>query len=117
MAWNIVTSKWDWLWWTWAIDNNTKWKWRNSDWSFLDYTQINWNGNFLDTHSWSYLIIVNLDESYDLEYNLSSSGEFFTKPKSDIISSAKIMNYKQTLKTTLDNTEFLNILKYSLYSE
>lgn len=113
MAWNIVSEDWDWIWWNSNILYST-WKWRDNTWIFIE-KNINWAGNFLDSYSKNYLIIINLDSNNSLEYNLSSS-ESFTKPVSKIVSKAKVGNYKQNLETTLDNTEFLSILKYSIYS-
>jgi hypothetical protein len=65
--------------------------------------------------SWEdYLILQNLSNSpssYTLTWN-----PWFTLPRAEIISSAKVWKYKQNLKTTVDNTEFLWILRYSVYS-
>lgn len=116
IGWNIVSEGWDWIWWSSHISNNTKWDWRKSDWSYLWEINVNWNSWFLNTYFKNYLIIVNLDSINNLEYNLSSSDWEFTKPVSKIISSAEILGYKQNLETTLDNTAFLSILKYSIYS-
>lgn len=114
MAWNIVSQNWDWIGWNDEIIwNISKWKWRKANWSFLDEIKIN---NFLSTYQNNYLIVINLDPNNDLKFNLNSSSDF-TKPVSKIISSAKIWNYKQNLETTLDNTAFLSILKYSVYSQ
>jgi len=115
IAWNIISLTWDWIWWVWSIDTSTEWEWKKSDWSFLKQT-INFNNWFLDDNTKNYLVVINLDPSNVLDYELESTGKF-TKPISKIISSAKIMNYKQNLETTLDNTEFLSILKYSIYSK
>jgi len=62
----------------------------------------------------SYLILFN-PTGADINYALTSS-QNFTRPISTIISSAQVWKYKQNLETTLDNTDFLNILKYSIYS-
>jgi hypothetical protein len=117
--WNIVSKYWDWIWGNSIINNSIKWEWRKQDWSYLDKIIINWSAWFLGTYDKNYLIIVNLDSSSDLKFNLESlnNWEYFTKPVSKIISSAKIGDYKQNLETTLDNTEFLSILKYSIYSK
>lgn len=116
MAWNIISHYWDWIWWSSEINNWTKGQWRKKDWSFLDEIRISWNNWFLDRYLNNYLVVINLDENNDLEFNLSSTS-YFTKPTSKIISSAKVWNYKQNLETTLDNTAFLSILKYSIYSQ
>jgi len=71
-------------------------------------------GEFLIVNPWSYLTIFN-SSSYDSSFELSSSRRF-TKPIATISSSAKVGKYKQNLETSIDNTEFLGILKYSIYS-
>ena len=113
MAWNIVSQEWDWIWWNWLIENSTKWKWRKKDWKFLDEIKVS---NFLSGYNNNYLIIINLDNTNNLDFKMNSAKEF-TKPTSKIISSSSIWNYKQSLETTLDNTAFLSILKYSVYSQ
>jgi len=112
MAYNIVSLNWDWLWWKGEINGDILLKWRDFRWNYLEKNLY----DFLQTYDYNYLIVINLNENNNLEFNLSSTQDF-TKPVSDIISSAQIMNYKQNLKTALDNTEFLWILKYSLYSQ
>lgn len=116
MAWNIISWSWAWLWGTWLISANTVWEWRDENWSFISSKKLNWNWNFLDTYNKNYLLIVNLDSYSNLEYKLSSTDEF-TKPVSKIFSSAKIWKYRQNLETSLDNSEFLSILKYSIFSK
>ena len=113
MAWNIVSQNWDWIWWNWEIISSSKAKWRNADWSFLEEISI---FDFLNNYSNNYLIVINLDDTNNLDFKLNSTKDF-TKPTSKIISSAIIWNYKQNLETTLDNTAFLSILKYSVFSQ
>ena len=117
MAWNIVSEDWDWVWWNSEIWTVTKVNGKNKDWLFIGNIKINWNGSsdFLNKYNKNYLILINLDPSKDLNFNLSSS-DYFTKPLSKILSSASSWRYKQNLETTLDNTEFLSILKYSVFS-
>ncbi len=116
MAWNIISKNWDWIWWNNEIDTSTKGKWRKADWHFLAEIKISWNNWFLKKYDNNYLIIINLDPNKNLTYQITSN-KYFTKPISNIISQAKIWNYKQNLETTLDNTAFLSILKYSVYSK
>ncbi|MDD3646121.1 MAG: hypothetical protein PHH06_01805 [Candidatus Gracilibacteria bacterium] len=73
---------------------------------------------FLRASSGNYLILFNIDSSNNISYTLDSvnSSEYFTKPRTHILTSAQILSYRQNLKIGLDNTEFLNILRYSLYS-
>jgi hypothetical protein len=117
MAWNIVSEYWDWIGWNSEIDAYTKWNWRDKVWWFIWNININWswNDDFLNKYNKNYLIIINLDPNSNLKYNLTSS-DSFTKPISKIVSKARIGNYRQNLETTLDNTKFLSILKYSVYS-
>jgi len=68
--------------------------------------------------SWweNYLIVYNpnsTSQSYTLQKDF---WEDFTKPRADIYSTARVGKYTQNIKTTVDNTEFLGILKYSIYS-
>lgn len=116
MAWNIISENGDWIWWKSLINQTSKWKWRMWDWGFLSQVNINWNSGFLDLYNKNYMVIINLDPNNNLEYNLKSIDWEFTRPISKIISSAKIWKYKQTYETFLDNTEFLSILKYSVFS-
>ncbi len=71
-----------------------------------------------DLRSTNYLILFNPDSSQDIEYRLftSDDSEFFTKPRTEIISSAQVGKYKQNFRTVVDNTEYLNVLKYSIFS-
>lgn len=70
---------------------------------------------FLQANTGSYLMVYNPYDA-DTRFTLSSPSWEFTKPVADIISSAQVWKYKQNLKTSVDNTEFLGILKYSIYS-
>ena len=111
LSWNIV-SKNSWISWSWAFSNNTKWRWRKSDWDFLEMSI--WD--FLAQNNYNYIILFNSSLSSNLNYTIISSKEF-TKPKTAIISSGQIWKYRQNLETSLDNTEYLNILRYSIYSK
>ena len=113
LSWNIV-SKDSWISWIWNFNKKTIWKWRKSDLSFLE--EEIWS--FLSNNNSNYIILFNSNSSpnSEIKYNISSSLPF-TKPRTEIISSAQIGNYRQNLKTNLDNTEYLNILKYSIYSK
>lgn len=118
LVWNILSTK-SWISWIWSFDWLTDWNLK---------TVVSWKFSFSSKNIWdflndslnnnNYLIIFNSNSSEIINYNLKSTNpsEFFTKPRLDIISSAKIGNYKQNLWTKLDNTAYLNILKYSIYS-
>lgn len=74
-----------------------------------------WNiADFLSANKGSYLMIVNPNEDTK-EYSISSK-ELFSMPVAQILSSARVWNYRQNLSTDIDNTEFLWILKYSVFS-
>jgi len=81
------------------------------DTAVIDFLSDAWHEN-------NYLILFNSHASDGLSYSLDApqTGEFFTKPRLTIISSWKIGSFKQNLRTVVDNTEYLGILKYSLYS-
>lgn len=83
----------------------------NQDFSFVTDTKVK---DFLALHTGSYLVVYNTDLS-SKNYTFTSP-EFFTKPRSSIESSAKVGKYTQNLETLVDNTEFLWMLKYSIYS-
>ncbi|MCP4523381.1 MAG: hypothetical protein GY828_04115 [Candidatus Gracilibacteria bacterium] len=63
----------------------------------------------------SYLILYNSGNN-EIEFKLQS-GDKFSKPKTTILSSAEIKNAKYNISTEYDNTEFLNILKYAVFSQ
>ena len=113
LSWNIV---WDISWISWYWENLT-WveKTLGADW--FSYNQ-KWIWNFLTSSSTNYLVLFNSWKSNNLNYTLDSVDplEFFTKPSLDIISTWELSDYKQNIKTNINNTEFLNILKYSIYS-
>lgn len=110
LVWNII-----------GTSGGISWKW-----SFFPTTLI-WekkSDGYSDIQIWNfinqawreYLIIYNPSShltSYSLEVPV---GEHFTRPRADIYSSARVGKYVQNIKTRVDNTEFLGILKYSIYS-
>jgi hypothetical protein len=65
-------------------------------------------------NSENYLILFN-SGNFDIEFTLNSSDNF-SKPKTQIISSAQVGEYRHNLQTDYDNTKFLNMLKYSVFS-
>ncbi len=84
----------------------------NQDFSFINTTTIE---SFLGSNSGSYMVVYNPTDITQ-NYTLQWGGDSFTKPRTYIESSAKIGKYTQNLETLVDNTEFLGILKYSIYS-
>lgn len=72
---------------------------------------------FLTTSDNNYLLLFNSDPTNSLTYKVSSTGNnFFTKPIWEIEASWKIGSYKQNIRLSLNNSEYLNILKYSIFS-
>lgn len=113
IVWNII-----------AQDSGVSGLWNFSEWSFVWEKTYNEGLGELQYNSnvtiWSvlsgedYLILYNPSSS-DIDYLLSSS-DGFTLPRATISSSAQVWKYTQNLETLVDNTKFLGILKYSIYS-
>ncbi len=76
-------------------------------------------GSFLSSpaRSGNYLILFNADDTDPVTYTLDApkADEYFTKPRAEIISSSQVWKYKQNFRTIVDNTEYLNVLKYSVF--
>ncbi|MCH8518664.1 hypothetical protein LAT59_02800 [Candidatus Gracilibacteria bacterium] len=70
---------------------------------------------FLQIPEEKYLFIVNTVATPQ-NYTLTSGSDYFTLPRHDIISSGRVGNYVQNIRTHLDNTEFLGLLRYSIFS-
>ncbi len=117
IAWNIVSSDWIWISWTGDFSSITSVKLKNISSSFITKNNTTVN-NFLTNYNTNYLILFNTSENNNLSYNIKSLNdlEYFTKPRTYIISMAKIWDYKQNILTYLNNTQYLNILKYSIHS-
>lgn len=118
LSWNIISSTW-WLAWIWWFTSENIWIYKNlnelwnfivedkSIWSFLDETKNNFN----------YLVLFNSSESTVINYTLDWKTWFFSKPRTDITVSWKIGDYKQNLSIKYDNTDYLWMLKYAIFSE
>jgi len=113
LIWNIVWKN-SWI----------SWKWINSIWVMkkiilnneLEYTEVNIT-DFLSNSDSNYLILFNASSSDNINYKINTNNwSYFTKPKSNIITSAQIAQYKQNLDTFLNNTKFLDRQKYAIYS-
>jgi len=113
LSWNAIWNL-SWISWTWTT---LQWYKKIFTPSWFTYV-INDIWEFLSSSSTNYLVLFNSWNSNSIKYILSTTDslEYFTKPRLDIISTWEVWDYKQNLKTTVDNTEFLNILKYSIYS-
>lgn len=114
LAWNVIWKE-SWISWAWTDMNWVK-KTLTSDW--LKYTKEDLNEFILDSNT-NYLVLLNSWNTSTIKYKIKSNNasEYFSKPKTSIISSAQVWNYKQNLNVDLNNTEYLNMLKYSIYSD
>lgn len=113
IVWNLISWN-NWIAGTGNIENSTQWKMKTFQSGELrNSTQT--VQNFLSNHNNVYLILFNSwNTSYDFTIN---SNDLFSKPITHIISSGQIANYKHNIITKYDNTEFLNMLKYAIFSE
>ena len=115
IAWSIVGDQF-WLSGEWVFDKNTLWSYKStSSWNLhFENKSIS---DFLSISNNNYLILFNAHPSDTIFYELQSSGSGgFTKPIWEIYASGKVGSYKQNIKITLDNTTYLNLLKYSIFS-
>lgn len=114
ISWNII---WNIAWLSWKGDSRL-WvkKTVDSSWQF-DYSKID-IPSFLSSSNTNYLVLNNTSSNEKVNYKISTfiPWEYFTKPVLNIISSWEVWDYRQNLNTKLDNNEFLNILRYSVYS-
>lgn len=129
-SWVVASTSWV------SLDN----VWGEIAWNIIwNNTGISWNGSFdhmsvfpsksiwgfsdlsvdafLWANTWSYITLYNNSTS-DISYILNWNGAntYFSKPQATIFSSSKAWKYSQNLRTVVDNTEFLGVLKYSVYS-
>jgi len=111
MSWNIIGNR-VWISWVWDFISSDIFS-SKSIGAFVDIS-VN---DFLLTNTGSYITLYNASSTPAL-YTISWNGwePFFSKPRSDIYSTARVWKYSQNLKTVVDNTEFLWVLKYSIYS-
>jgi hypothetical protein len=115
ISWNIIWKD-SWESWMNNFSSTTSIKTKTFDPTVQEF-KINsiWNiWNFLSHNSGSYLVIFNSQLS-QAHFTLRSADNF-SLPTASIISSGTVWKYTQSLQTQVDNTEFLGILKYSIYS-
>lgn len=119
LSWNIIGSQFG-LAGAWNFTKDTQ-----GDYKFIDTTS--WESQFkfakktvqefLADSDNNYLIIFNAHPTDSVQYTVSSQGgKYFTKPVWDIYASWYVWPYKQNIKVSLDNTAYLSILKYSIFS-
>ncbi len=125
---------------TWLNNDNIVWNivwensWMSGIWNFTNITQWNfktiwgtyWNEvsfdkksieNFLNVSENNYLILQNIGSS-EITYTLNSlnNWEYLTKDASNIIASWENEWMKQNIIITINNSKYLNLLKYSIFS-
>jgi hypothetical protein len=117
LVWNVIAWE-EWIWWdgsNWFNRLNWKWKVINTSHTgdktseFIE-SRVE---DFLPKNN-AYLILFNSWNS-NINFTLKSLQKF-SKPKIKILSSAQVWNYRHNLETEFDNTKFLNMLKYAVFS-
>lgn len=115
VVWNIISNS-SWLSNVWDIDSGTK---GNKKW--LENGSFNFEKekveNFLyDTDNINNYIVLFNSGWASADYTLKAgNGEYFTKDITEIETTGQIWDYKQNLRINIDNTQFLNLLKYSVF--
>ncbi len=119
IIWNIIGA-WEWMSWNGDFNMTTSQVYKKNDWKYTSWAKTvqyflkpspSWAGN-----TNSYLMLFNkwvVGKDYILGAGL---WELFSKPVWNITSTVTVWKYKQNISTSINNTEFLNMLKYSLYS-
>lgn len=115
-VWNIVWNN-NWISWVWTFSNSTNWNFKTINWNNVSF-QNKSVSDFLSSSEYNYLILQNLSLS-QLPYNLKSlnSWEYLTKDKTKIIATWEAGWFKQNLVVTINTSKYLNLLKYSVFSE
>lgn len=116
MWWNIVWNN-SWISWVWMFNELNIWNKKTiSSGEFNFWVQS--IESFLNISSDNYLILFNSDPINDISFQLSTTWvwEYFTRWVASIISSWEIWKYKQNLRVDIDNWMYLNLLKYSIFS-
>lgn len=118
LSWNIVTNNW-WLSWDWFFDKNTQWYLKQLDINSKFIIESKTIGTFLNENknNFNYLVLFNSNDSNSIKYKIDWKWWFFSKPRTEIIVSSKIWWYKQNFSIKYDNTEYLGMLKYSIYND
>ena len=116
IIWNIVGEEFG-LAWSWSFNMRTEAHCKKTDSSwFLSFSKKNVT-DFLNESKKNYLILFNTDWVETIDYEIKSSWDnFFTEAKGNIYSSAMVGESRQNIMLSLDNTAFLSILKYSIFS-
>ena len=114
IVWNIVGPSY-WIWGKWDFRGTDPVGQRTLDASNnFEYDSTENIVQVLQKSADNYLILQNFSNS-PMTYKLNIDKNF-SKPRAIVKSSSKVGKYSQNIDTTVDNTEFLGILKYSVYS-
>ena len=111
VVWNLLSGNKGIAW----VGNNLSGKWKVVDNSWKSYVKNMSQQDFLRDNQNVYLILNNTSQQ-EKSFTLTSSDKF-SKPITNIISSGQVGNYRHNIETKYDNTEFLNMLKYAIFSE
>jgi hypothetical protein len=117
VSWSIISRS-SWLNWTWSINNSSIWFWKKLNNQKLNFFSTGVT-DFLNNNSWSYLIIQNFNTTEKIKYSLEwiGSQKKFTWKFTTIKASWKIGKYKQNIEMKINNSKYLNIIKYVLLSK
>lgn len=111
LVWNLISGQ-DGMWNIWSDIWNGKWKSINASWEAQFFTST--VSTFLSSRNNAYLILFN---SWNSPMSVTiKSADKFSKPKTKILSSAQVWKNRHNLETEYDNTKFLNMLKYAVFS-
>lgn len=117
LKWNILAET-KWMYWKWNIDDGSTHRWVVKflwSWEDLEFEAPEVN-SFLTNNDNKVLILFNTSENSDITYSLSTWANKFQTWEAYIKWSAKSQEYKQNLRVKIDTAEWINFLKYSIYS-
>lgn len=121
-SWNSFWIVWTGsIFWTWYSALESSWilkkTYSNSSTDADDFVfDYNYDiGSFLSNYTDNYLIIYN-NNSSSITYNLKSY-EWFSTPKTEVISSSNIWDFKQNIRFQDDKSKYFDMLKYSLFNK
>jgi len=114
IIWNIVGENFG-LSWSGGFGIDTEAYYKTYSWTLV-FSTINIE-DFLNISKKNYLILLNTNPDEQIQYTIKSNlDNFFTKPLGNIYASAMVGETRQNIRLSLDNTAFLSILKYSIFS-
>lgn len=115
--WNIVWKDFG-ISWKNNFDELTLWNKKHISWWYFDYSWYDTIKNFLNNSDENYLVLFNSSSVSSISFKLTTTwvNNFFTRDVATIISSWEIWKFKQNLRIDIDNWRYLNLLKYSIFS-